>query len=66
MATTPRAGKERRLILQVIQPGLLGLAVSMGLAEALSDDGAISGRGSPIIRRVSARPGAGQNCSRLR
>ncbi|CUW96914.1 MULTISPECIES: VIT1/CCC1 transporter family protein [Rhizobium/Agrobacterium group] len=28
----------------------LGAAISMGLAEALSDDGAISGRGSPVRR----------------
>jgi hypothetical protein len=75
--------EERRLILQVVQPGLLGLmdgsvstlaplfapaamtgkphdafvvglaaslgaGISMGLAEALSDDGEISGRGSPL------------------
>jgi erythrin-vacuolar iron transport family protein len=76
---------ERARILQVIQPGLLGLmdgsvstlaplfataaltgrahsaflvgaaasagaAISMGLAEALSDDGELSGRGNPIAR----------------
>jgi erythrin-vacuolar iron transport family protein len=81
-----RVGREeRRLILQVVQPGLLGLmdgsvstlaplfaaaamtgqphdafvvglaaslgaGISMGLAEALSDDGEISGRGKPAIR----------------
>ena len=80
---TPRG--ERKLILQVVQPGLLGLmdgsvstlaplfaaaamtgqsrdafvvglaaslgaGISMGLAEALSDDGEISGRGNPLIR----------------
>lgn len=28
----------------------LGAAISMGLAEALSDDGAISGRGGPVRR----------------
>ncbi|MER3482874.1 MAG: VIT family protein [Meiothermus sp.] len=28
----------------------LGAGISMGLAEALSDDGVISGRGSPLIR----------------
>ncbi|WP_243029207.1 VIT family protein [Thermus albus] len=74
-----------RLILQVVQPGLLGLmdgsvstlaplfaaaeltrqphsaflvgmaaalgaALSMGLAEALSDDGRLSGRGHPFLR----------------
>jgi erythrin-vacuolar iron transport family protein len=86
-STCPRRApkEERRLILQVVQPGLLGLmdgsvstlaplfataamtgkphdafvvglaaslgaGVSMGLAEALSDDGEISGRGSPLIR----------------
>ena len=77
--------EERRLILQVIQPALLGFmdgsmstlaplfaaaaltgrprdafivglaaslgaGISMGLAEALSDDGAISGRGNPVLR----------------
>jgi VIT1/CCC1 family predicted Fe2+/Mn2+ transporter len=76
---------ERTRVLQVIQPGLLGLmdgsvstlaplfataaltgrahaaflvgfaasagaAISMGLAEALSDDGEISGRGNPLTR----------------
>ena len=86
MPTARRAPKEeRRLILQIVQPGLLGLmdgsvstlaplfataamtgkphdafvvglaaslgaGISMGLAEALSDDGEISGRGSPLIR----------------
>jgi erythrin-vacuolar iron transport family protein len=85
-ATGQEVGREeRRLILQVIQPGLLGLmdgsvstlaplfaaaamtgrprdafivglaaslgaGISMGLAEALSDDGAISGRGNPVLR----------------
>ncbi|MDP9076809.1 MAG: VIT family protein [Bacteroidota bacterium] len=28
----------------------LGAGISMGLAEALSDDGTVTGRGSPIIR----------------
>jgi erythrin-vacuolar iron transport family protein len=28
----------------------LGAGISMGLAEALSDDGKVSGRGSPVIR----------------
>jgi VIT1/CCC1 family predicted Fe2+/Mn2+ transporter len=86
MPTARRAPKEeRRLILQIVQPGLLGLmdgsvstlaplfataamtgkphdafvvglaaslgaGISMGLAEALSDDGEISGRGNPLIR----------------
>lgn len=84
MATDPRH-PEHRLILQVVQPGLLGLmdgsvstlaplfatagitqnphsaflvgmaaalgaALSMGLAEALSDDGRLSGRGHPLLR----------------
>lgn len=79
------AHEEHRLVLQVVQPALLGLmdgsvstlaplfataeltgrphqafyvglaasvgaAISMGLAEALSDDGKVSGRGSPIVR----------------
>ncbi len=28
----------------------LGAAISMGLSEALSDDGTVTGRGSPIVR----------------
>lgn len=82
-AAEPHA--EHRFVLQVVQPGLLGLmdgsvstlaplfataeltgrpraaffvglaasvgaAISMGLAEALSDDGRVSGRGSPVLR----------------
>ncbi len=77
--------EQQRLVLQVVQPGLLGLmdgsvstlaplfaaaaltgrplsafyvglaasvgaGISMGLAEALSDDGAVTGRGNPIVR----------------
>lgn len=84
-AMTDRDSAQRDLILQRIQPGLLGLmdgsvstlapifaaagltgrplnafyvglaaslgaGISMGLAEALSDDGSISGRGGPIQR----------------
>lgn len=30
----------------------VGAGISMGLAEALSDDGAVTGRGEPIIRGV--------------
>lgn len=76
---------ERKIVLQIVQPALLGLmdgsvstlaplfatatltgsphdaffvglaaslgaGISMGLAEALSDDGVISGRGSPLLR----------------
>lgn len=79
------AWKQRRLVLQEVQPALLGLmdgsvstlapifaaagltarplaafyvglaaslgaAISMGLAEALSDDGRLSGRGGPLRR----------------
>ncbi|GBQ29545.1 rubrerythrin [Gluconacetobacter azotocaptans] len=78
-------GARRRFILQVIQPGLVGLmdgsvstlapvfaaafathqpwqaflvgiaasvgaGISMGFAEALSDDGKLSGRGAPLLR----------------
>jgi rubrerythrin len=78
---------KRRFVLQIVQPGLVGLmdgsvstlapvfaaafathqsvnallvglaasigaGISMGFAEALSDDGKISGRGAPIIRGV--------------
>ena len=77
--------RNRRFVLQVVQPGLAGLmdgsvstlaplfaaafaihsnsqaftvglaaalgaGISMGFAEALSDDGLLSGRGSPLIR----------------
>ena len=77
----------RRILLQVVQPGLAGLmdgsvstlaplfaaafatqdswsaflvgmaasvgaGISMGFAEALSDDGALTGRGSPLVRGV--------------
>jgi len=79
--------QRRRFILQVIQPGLVGLmdgsvstlapvfaaafathnswnafvvglaasvgaGISMGFAEALADDGKLSGRGSPLLRGV--------------
>ena len=85
---------ERARILQVIQPGLLGLmdgsvstlaplfataaltgrahsaflvgaaasagaAISMGLSEALSDDGQLSGRGNPIARGAVTGVGRG-------
>ena len=78
-------GAKRRFVLQVVQPGLVGLmdgsvstlapvfaaafathqtwntflvglaasigaGISMGFAEALSDDGRISGRGTPLLR----------------
>src|SRR3954462_453165 len=79
-----RAADDRKLQLQVVQPGLVGLidgtvstlapifaaaylagshtallvdlatalgaAISMGLSEALSDDGQMSGRGSSLMR----------------
>ncbi|HEY0778246.1 MAG TPA: hypothetical protein VGD56_09795 [Gemmatirosa sp.] len=83
----PTPPEEHKFVLQIVQPGLLGLmdgsvstlapifatarltnsahdaffvglaasvgaAISMGLAEALSDDGKVSGRGSPITRGV--------------
>jgi rubrerythrin len=79
--------RRKRLVLQIIQPGLAGLmdgsvstlapvfaaafatrnthdafviglaasvgaGISMGFAEALSDDGTLSGRGSPLLRGV--------------
>jgi rubrerythrin len=78
---------QRRFVLQIVQPGLVGLmdgsvstlapvfaaafathrswnaflvgmaasigaGISMGFAEALSDDGKISGRGNPLLRGV--------------
>jgi VIT1/CCC1 family predicted Fe2+/Mn2+ transporter len=79
-----RAGDDRRRLLQVVQPGLIGLidgtvstlapifasayiagsraallvgvaaafgaAISMGLSEALSDDGRLTGRGDSLAR----------------
>jgi len=80
-------GQRRRFILQIIQPGLVGLmdgsvstlapvfaaafathnswnaflvglaasigaGISMGFAEALADDGKLSGRGAPLLRGV--------------
>ena len=80
-------GERRRFVLQIIQPGLVGLmdgsvstlapvfaaafathnpwnaflvglaasvgaGISMGFAEALSDDGKLSGRGAPLLRGV--------------
>jgi erythrin-vacuolar iron transport family protein len=82
---TEDEGARRRFILQIIQPGLVGLmdgsvstlapvfaaafathnpwnaflvgiaasigaGISMGFAEALADDGKLSGRGTPILR----------------
>jgi VIT1/CCC1 family predicted Fe2+/Mn2+ transporter len=82
---TAAVRQERKFVLQVVQPGLLGLmdgsvstlaplfaaaemthsshsafivglaasvgaGLSMGLAEALSDDGKVSGRGNPVLR----------------
>jgi len=84
---TEDEGERRRFILQVIQPGLVGLmdgsvstlapvfaaafstqnpwtafqvglaaslgaGISMGFAEALADDGKLSGRGAPLLRGV--------------
>jgi rubrerythrin len=80
-------GERRRFILQIIQPGLVGLmdgsvstlapvfaaafathnswnaflvglaasigaGISMGFAEALADDGKLSGRGAPLLRGI--------------
>jgi VIT1/CCC1 family predicted Fe2+/Mn2+ transporter len=54
--------RSRRFLLQVVQPGLAGLmflvgiaaalgaGISMAFSEALSDDGTLTGRGSPIVR----------------
>jgi erythrin-vacuolar iron transport family protein len=81
------AGAQKRFILQIIQPGLVGLmdgsvstlapvfaaafathntwnaflvgvaasvgaGISMGFAEALADDGKLSGRGAPLLRGI--------------
>src|SRR6478736_2304570 len=79
-----RDGSDKERLLQIVQPGLIGLidgtvstlapifataylagshaallvgiatalgaAISMGLSEALSDDGKLSGRGSSLVR----------------
>jgi VIT1/CCC1 family predicted Fe2+/Mn2+ transporter len=37
----------------------VGAAISMGLAEALSDDGKVTGRGTPIARGVITGAGTG-------
>ncbi|RFD20519.1 rubrerythrin [Komagataeibacter melaceti] len=82
---TEDEGARRRFVLQIVQPGLVGLmdgsvstlapvfaaafathlpwnaflvgmaasvgaGISMGFAEALSDDGKLSGRGAPVLR----------------
>ena len=82
---TEDAGAKRRFVLQIVQPGLVGLmdgsvstlapvfaaafatqnsrdaflvgiaasigaGISMGFAEALADDGKLSGRGTPFLR----------------
>ena len=84
----------KRFVLQVIQPGLVGLmdgsvstlapvfaaafathdphkaflvglaasigaGISMGFAEALADDGKLSGRGTPLLRGLGLRPDDG-------
>ena len=66
--TSWRDADDRSRVLQVIQPGLIGLidgtlstlapifaaalgaAISMGLSEALSDDGSLTGRGESVTR----------------
>src|SRR5918997_1551533 len=68
--TSWRDADERSRVLQVVQPGLIGLidgsratllvgiaaalgaAISMGLSEALSDDGTLTGRGASATRGV--------------
>src|SRR5579864_3599725 len=43
----------RLFVLQIVQPGLaasVGAGISMGFAEALSDDGSLTGRGHPWAR----------------
>src|SRR5256885_8339410 len=90
LSTRLRNADDRKLQLQVVQPGLVGLidgtvstlapifaaaylagshtallvglatalgaAISMGLSEALSDDGAMSGRGSSLARGTITGP----------
>src|ERR1700721_3080903 len=52
--------RRRVFVLQYVQPGLAGLlaasigaGISMGFAEALSDDGSLTGRGSPWLRGLT-------------
>jgi VIT1/CCC1 family predicted Fe2+/Mn2+ transporter len=55
-ATAELTGRPR----QAFYVGLassVGAAISMGLAEALSDDGKVSGRGSPALRGVVTAAG---------
>lgn len=42
----------KRFSLQIVQPGLVGIGAenNMGFAEALADDGRLSGRGTPYLR----------------
>src|SRR5713226_1556881 len=50
---TEDASHKKLFLLQIVQPGLaasLGAGISMGFAESLSDDGSLTGRGSPWIR----------------
>ena len=50
LTSTPRLTNSARDAFFVGLAASLGAAISMGLAEALSDDGKVSGRGSPLTR----------------
>jgi VIT1/CCC1 family predicted Fe2+/Mn2+ transporter len=51
-ATAEITGNAHKAAFYVGLAASVGAAISMGLAEALSDDGRVSGRGSPIMRGV--------------
>jgi VIT1/CCC1 family predicted Fe2+/Mn2+ transporter len=58
-----RDASDKDRLLQIVQPGLIGLidgtvsaalgaAISMGISEGLSDDGSLTGRGDSLTRGV--------------
>jgi VIT1/CCC1 family predicted Fe2+/Mn2+ transporter len=51
-ATARLTGNANKAAFYVGLAASVGAAISMGLAEALSDDGRVSGRGSPVTRGV--------------
>src|SRR3954467_2371612 len=52
-ATAYLAGSHAALLVGIATA--LGAAISMGLSEALSDDGKLSGRGSSLVRGLVTR-----------
>src|ERR1035437_4964070 len=50
---TEDEAQRRLFVLQIVQAGLaasIGAGISMAFAEALSDDGSLTGRGRPVLR----------------